>query len=504
MIRRLVLIVSIATVVVATVAAGGVYWFFRGDGARLALERQATRWLGQPVAIGSATVHIFPRPAISLRDVRAGDPVRIVLANVQLSTRLKPLLSRRIEDADVIVSNSRIDMPLPFAMPVTAPGSTTTATPEEAGVRVVSVRAITLRNVTIASRGRQITVSADSSLSSAHLNLDRFTATSGETSLEVSGLVQLTPRLDAQLRVMANHIDLDDLIALADAFSPRAARRTSTGPAPGLPGRIMARVSAETARASGIDVRQFATTLVAQGNRITLSPASFQLFGGRYQGMIDIDSESTSLKATVRAQIAGLDVAQLAAFGGAPDTISGRLSGAGTFNGRGVTIGDALAAAAGEGTVTITNGALKRLGLVRTVVLFFGRPAPGVTPSTDHFDRIDATFALVQEVLAASAFSLHSPDIDLVGQGTLTIPSKSLDGQMDLSLSEALSAQAGTDLIRFTRDGNRVLLPATLGGTLDAPRVSIDAGAAVRRGLRNEVERRLRNILGGLAPAPPD
>jgi hypothetical protein len=75
---------------------------------------------------------------------------------------------------------------------------------------------------------------------------------------------------------------------------------------------------------------------------------------------------------------------------------------------------------------------------------------------------------------------------------------------MDLSLSEALSAQAGTDLVRFTRDANRVLLPATLDGTLDAPRVSIDAGAAVRRGLRNEVERRLKDILGGLVPVPPD
>jgi hypothetical protein len=87
----------------------------------------------------------------------------------------------------------------------------------------------------------------------------------------------------------------------------------------------------------------------------------------------------------------------------------------------------------------------------------------------------------------------------------LTIPNKALDGHADLSLSEALSAQAGTDLIRFTRDGNRVLLPATINGTLGAPRVSIDAAAAVRRGLRNEVQRRLKGILGGvLSPQPPD
>jgi uncharacterized protein involved in outer membrane biogenesis len=364
------------------------------------------------------------------------------------------------------------------------------------------VRAIKLRNVTVASRGRQITVSADSSLSSAHLNLDRFTAASGKTSLEASGLVQLSPRLDAQLDVKATHADVDDLIALADAFAPRAPRRT--GSATSLPGRIVAHVSAETARASGVDVREFATTMVAQGNRITLSPASFQLFGGSYHGALDVDVEPGALRATVRAQIADLDVAQLAAFGGVADTITGRLSGSGTFNGRGATVGDALAAATGEGKVSIANGVLKRLGLVRTVVLFFGRPAAGAGASTDSFERIDASFLLVRQVIAASALSLHSPDLDLVGQGTLTIPTKALDGHMDLSLSEGLSAQAGTDLARFTREDNRILLPAVVGGTLDAPHVTIDAGAAVRRGLRNEVQRRLKDILGGLVPAPPD
>src|SRR5207302_10818505 len=129
-----------------------------------------------------------------------------------------------------------------------------------------------------------------------------------------------------------------------------------------------------------------------------------------------------------------------------------------------------------EGTVTMSNGVLKRLGLVRTIVLFFGRPAPNAGASSDTFDRIDATFALIHQVIAASALSLHSPDLDLVGAGTLTIPTKALDGHMDLSLSEALSAQAGTDLARFTRESIPVPLPAVRRGPVDAPHVTIDAG----------------------------
>lgn len=500
MIRRLILVVCIVGLLVITVVAGGVYWLLRGDGIRTALERQASQWLGQPVTIGSAEPSFYPRPGIRLRDVRAGSPVRIVLPDVRVTTGLKPLWSRRIEEGEIAVSDSRIDMPLPFTLPSS---ETDASSPVTGGVQVVSIRAITLRNITLTSRGRLLTISADSSLSSAHLNLARFTATSGTTALTGSGLVQLTPRVDAQLQIKADHVDVDDLVALADAFAPRTTKRAPPGESL-LPGRIVARINATAARGSGVDIKDFVTTLVAQGNRITLSPASFGLFGGTYRGSLDIDSQVGMMRATFRAQVADLDVAQLAAFGGVPGTISGRLSGSGTFNGGGATIGDAVAAATGEGRASITNGELKRLGLVRTVVLFFGRPAPDAAASTDAFEHLDAIFGLVRQVIAASALSLHSADLDLVGQGTLTIPSKALDGHFDLSLSEALSAQAGTDLARFTREENRILLPAVVSGTLDAPHVNIDVGAAIQRGLRNEVQRRLKDILGTFAPPPPD
>lgn len=498
MIRRFLLILVGVLLVVAAGLVIAFYQFMSGDGVRLAFERQATRWLGQPVRIGAASARIFPRPGLTLHDVRAGEPVRLVLSDLQISTGLRPLWSRRIVDAEVAVSDSRIDLPLPFTLPEPASASPT----QSAGVQLESIRTISLRNITSTSRGREITISADASLSQGNLSLQRFTAASGATTLDARGNIRLAPRLDADLQVHAAHLDVDDLIALADAFAPRTPRRGPTTAA--LPGRIVARVTADTARASGVDVRQFVSTLVAQGNRITLSPVSFQLFGGAYRGALDVDSDVSALRATVRTQINDLDVAQLAAFGGSADTITGRLSGSGTFNGKGATLADAIAAATGEGQVTISTGSLKRLGLVRTVVLFFGRPAPDAGASTDKFDRIDARFAVVNQVVAASALSLHSADVDLVGQGTLTIPSKAMDGHVDLSLSEALSARAGTDLARYTREGNRIVLPAVIGGTLTSPRVTIDAGAAAKRGLRNEVQRRLKDILGTIVPAPPD
>jgi uncharacterized protein involved in outer membrane biogenesis len=494
-IRKVILFTLAAVVIIIGAATGLAYWFFSGDGVRRAIEQQASAYLGQPVRVGRASAQIIPRAAINLGDIRVGEPVRLTLADVQLSTDLRALFDRRIEDAAVTIANSRIELPLPFSLPDSdSQPAAAASSGGSGGVKIVSIRSIALHNIQLVSRGREVRASAESSLSGDTLTLRSFSAQSGSTSLDAEGEVKLEPAVDAKLRVKANKLDVDELLALADAFTPppskTAARRSVTPP------RIAARISAEKGSAAGIEVQQFATDLEVIGDRIVLSPLSFQFFGGRYQGSINANLGKT-MSLALRSRIENLDVAKLAAFGGSPDTISGTLTGAGNFSGEGADVASVLTAARGMGTASVVNGVIKRLNLVRTVVLFFGKPAPDQAASTDKFDRMDTSFSLARQVFSADAFSMHSPDVDLVGMGTLNTASKALDGGLTLSLSEALSAQAGNDLQRYTREGNRVVLPAKIGGTVAAPRLSIDAAAALKRGLQNEVQRRLEGILGG-------
>jgi uncharacterized protein involved in outer membrane biogenesis len=479
--RKLILIVMAVVVGLIVVAIGGLYWFLSGDGMRLALEQQATMWLGQPVRVGGARGQIFPRIGIHLGDVRVGEPVRLTLSDVQVSTDLRALLSRRIENARLVISDSRIEMPLPFELPESE--SASPAEDASRAMEVVSIQEIALRDIRIISRGREVVVSADSTLDGNRLTLRRFTAESGATSLQVEGEVDLEPRVDAKLRAKANKIDLDELLALADAFTPERSATARRSAAPTA--RIAARVSAETATAGGIEVKQFATDMQVDGDRVALSPLTFQLFGGRYQGSLNARL-GDRLAVTLQSRLQDLDVAQLAAFGGSPDTITGKLTGAGTFSAQGADMGAILSTASGKGTASIVDGTIRRLNLIRTVVLFFGRPAPDSAPGSDRFNRIDASFSLARQVFRAESFALQSPDADIVGTGTLTLGTKALDGTLDVSLSEEQSAQAGTDLARYTREGNRIVLPARLGGTLEQPRIAIDASAAIKRGLSND------------------
>jgi hypothetical protein len=498
--RRLILIVLAIVAALCLAAGAAVYWLLSGDAIRQALETQASAWLGEPVHIAAAHAQLFPRVGIDLSDVRVGEPARVTFASVSVSAPLRPLLSRRVEDAAITVSHSRIEMPLPFTMPTAGqPGDS--AVPG-ARIQLLSIRSIALRDVAISSRGHTITLDADSSLAGSELMLERFTAVSGRTQLDAAGVVALDPRVDAGLAVKAKLLDLDELMALANAFAPSGGQSTSRQSSSGrLPVRIAARVTADNATVDSLQAHQLVTNLEVDGDSVSLAPLSFQMFGGRYDGSVTARLGRT-LTATLRAQLQRIDVGQLAAFGGVPGAINGTLAGNGSFSGAGADFAGVLRSARGTGALSIVNGTIEHLDLIRTVVLFFGRPAPNAAPSSDRFDRIDARYSLAQQVLRADALSLHSGDADIVGNGTFNTATKALDGMFNLSLSEALSQQAGTDLFRYTHEGNRIVLPAKLGGTAGHPRLTIDAAAAVQRGLKNEIQRRLGGFLDRLNGKP--
>jgi uncharacterized protein involved in outer membrane biogenesis len=478
MIRRLIVPAIAILVAVVGVTAAALYWFLTGDASRLALERQATAWLGQPVRIGSLSASLVPRVSLRLRDVRAGEPVRVTLAEVDLSAPLGPLLSRRIEDATVTVADSRIDLPLPFSLPVTAPGGAP-----------LSIRSIGLRNVILASRGREIQVSADASLAGTRLAITRFTAATGKTAIEASGTVELSPRIDATIKARApDLLDADDLIAVAGAFATPGSAASSPPP------RITAEIEAPYGSIAGVPIRRIAATLRADGNQVSIEPLSFSVLGGRQNGWLDV-SFGDRLEMRLGLGFSNIDVAELATLSGAAGAITGRLAGSVRFGAAAPDLATALGSLRGAGEVVISNGTMRGLDLVGTVVRFLGRAPRAKAADGTSFDRIAGNFALSDGRVRSDDLTLHSSDFDIFARGTLQLDTDTLDGRAQVVLSEALSAQAGRDLYRYARTGTRIVLPGTVSGTLQQPRIGFDAAAAARQAIGNEIQRRLSDLL---------
>jgi hypothetical protein len=194
-----------------------------------------------------------------------------------------------------------------------------------------------------------------------------------------------------------------------------------------------------------------------------------------------------------------VDAVQLLALTGSAGGITGRLDATIALAGTGTEADAILRSAHGTIDASLTNGSMPHLDLVRTVVLAFGKPS-GVPPegAGTAFERMAGTFALSARTLRSENLRLSARDFDASGRGTLALATGAVDARADVRLSPELTAQAGTDLRRYAQEDGRVVVPATVGGTLTKPTMFIDVGAAMRRAFSNELQRRASDFLGGL------
>lgn len=445
----------IAVVLLGLGAAGlwvAARWTLGSDLVRQTIERQLSARLGQPVRVESAAASIFPHISLDLHRVTIGQPASVQAGRIQLLTGLRGLLSRRVEGAEVVVEDGQLAWPMPFSL---APRSA--AAPAAPSFTVASVRRIVFRRVTVVTGLPPVTIDLDAALQGDRLTIEKVAAVSGATRLDASGAIDSLARLEGRLDVKG---------ALAFA---------------------------------GYDISDLAATLGIAPGRLSLGPFAFAAFGGRYQGRLDLDLTRSTPHVQLNGDVAGVDVAALLKKSGAPDALTGRLSGHVALAGAGSDAATLLRAARGTFTATVVDGTLPRLDLVRPIVLAFGKPA-GAPPagSGSAFSSLGGAFTLASSTVASQNFALHSRDLDLAGKGSLRIDTGAVNARADAVLSRELTAQAGADLRRYALEDGRVVVPVTISGPLGQPTVFVDVLAAGRRALGNEIKRRATDLIDSL------
>jgi AsmA-like C-terminal region len=515
MLKKAAIAVSGVLVLGAVAAAVLARTVLTGDNVRAAVAAQLSAAIGQPVAIGALSASIYPRVTMTLNDVAIGEPATIRLRDVRLGTDLRALISRRIERADVRVDGARIELPLP-ALAIGRSGAST----GDAPVEIVSIDEIVLTGVEVARGDRVLRGDVAIVPQGSGVELRRVSLAADDTSIEMTGtLTSLTP-LDGRIEASTPAVNLDRLLAFLSDFAGSSATVSSSAPRMG--GRLTFVVTAGQATTGTLTLNDLKTTAVITPGSVALDPASFGVFGGRYEGTIEVALGETP-RFRWRAKVAGLDTPALMAFAGSPNTITGTLAGSVQLESAGLEMHQALRAARGSARIDIADGSIAGLSLVRTVVLATsGRggyatsavsavDAGGQKAEAERFSRLGATLALAGGIISTRDFAMTSTDLDLNGAGTLQLATMTANLKGQVRLSEALSQKGGTDLYRYTQEGGRVTLPATVSGPLANLSVRIDVAGAAGRALRNRaneeiqkaIERNLPGGLGGLFKKPP-
>jgi hypothetical protein len=317
------------------------------------------------------------------------------------------------------------------------------------------------------------------------------------TTIEATGTLTSVSRIEGHFEAHSDLLDLNELVAMAGAMAPP---QTASGrDAPATPMHLTVALASARVRVGTDEFTDLATTIDVRPGRVALDDLSVKLFGGAFKGTLDADTRDAVPGLKLTGSMRAIDVADLLKRTGSAGGVTGRLSGTISLASQGRDGAQLTRNAHGTIAATVADGTLPHLDMVRTIVLAFGKPAPGgAAGSGTTFTSLGGTFSLASSTLRSDNLSLRSRDVDADGRTTLAIDTGAVDAHADLSLSPELTAQAGTDLRRYAQEDGRVILPATVSGTLGRPTVFIDVAAAAKRAITNEMQRRATDFLGGL------
>ncbi len=515
MIKKVVL----GLVVLFLVAGLGLFVWARSvlstDTVRNALAAQMSTALGQPVTVEAVSATIYPRVTVQLKGVAIGKDGAIKVNALDVGSDLRALLSRRIEAAALHIDGATLTLPLPplalgSADPAPAPDSS-------APVTLGSIDEVVLSNIKIVSRGRTLQGDIDVVPHGTNaMTIRKIALVADGARIDGSGEITNLAGPVGTIDLKAGALDLDQLLAFATDFS-EGSGMTSTGaavPAGGAPpspapstADLTVTLAADRATMGGIAIDRVTGRAHLKGEAVTVDPLAFTLFGGTYEGTLAATLGITPSFGW-KASLKNVDVAALTAYAGSPGLVTGRMSADIDLVGNGIDAATAMKTARGTATLTVVNGVVKNLALVRSAVAATSLNPQAVIAAAQG-QPIDEPFSEMGGSLAIAAGTASTPDLHFISKdirldagGALKLDGSGVSLQGIVQLSEELSKQANPAIVRALQDNGRITLPASVRGTAQKYQIEIDTTAVARRALTNEAKTQatdaVKRGLGGL------
>jgi hypothetical protein len=506
--------ILIGGIVVVLVLGIGLFIWARSvlatDAVRSTLATQLAKALGQPVTVGTVSASIYPRVTVNLGDVSIGEPARIKVGRLHVGTDFRALLSRRIEHASLNLTGARIELPLPrFAATRPAEGADA---PQGLPVEIVSIDEIVLRDVEIVSGGRTLRGDVEVVPQDRGFVIRKATLGADTAKIEITGRITDRAGPVGELALVAGALDFNALQQFASDFSGGTGLGASqpenaSSPSGAGPSAMNLAISLQAERASlgSLRIDTLAGTARVSGGAITLEPVGFNVFGGKYEGTLVLSLAATP-EFRLNATLAGLDMAAATAFAGNPNTITGRLAGRIELSGRGMDGPGVLKTTRGSARIDITDGTVRNLGLVQTLVVATSGRADAKSPSDgsrdEPFSHLGGTLNISGGFASMPDLRFESKDLLLAAGGAMRLDGSVINLQGQMQLSDELSQQAGRDLLRYTQDQGRVTVPATITGSASNLQVRIDVASMAKRAVTNrakeEAQKAIKKGLGDL------
>jgi uncharacterized protein involved in outer membrane biogenesis len=528
--RRWLLIALIFVVVVGVAGVLLARWALDPATLKAVAEKQLSATLGQPVTVGAVRLAFFPMLSVEGTDIStrrsavASSP-SIDLRSVRLYPRLSSLLSKPVVidrvDIEGLVLNvwrtrdGRWLLPLPET---STAGSTPESTPgpgqqQEAAVEVAAVSlkngSILIRDET--AKGRASTVTASITNINANLrrqgavtHLDMLTASIGQS--RVTGKGSLGPD-GLGLSLSWSDLrasDLPRVFALLGTTAPEGLSVEGSNPlaidlrvdskgAISVAGNIMAdRMALDT-----LTLTRFRTPVHFRRNQLTLDAIEFEAYGGTGRGRLTVGVATTPVSWALDGQVQGVDVNRLLSEN---TTARDKVVGTGQIQVKlqGTSRLPVERTITGTLSADISNGAIRDFPLLSAV-----RSAMKMQQETDsdlRFQTLKGTFDIADARATTKDLTARSGDVTLVGDGTIGFD-QSIEMQAAAVFSQTQSAvfiRSVKELQGLANPQGEIQVPVGIGGTLAAPRFSVDVMSLLKKAATEELKKTLQDRLKSL------
>ena len=307
--------------------------------------------------------------------------------------------------------------------------------------------------------------------------------------LEFSAKAIADDDLPAFLRLLGS--DRPEFLRLAEPASASVALRVDRATSQ-LSGK--GTLSAPRVRLEPLQLDRFEAPFTIEGSRLVFEPTTFALYGGAHEGRVTVRLSETPPLWMTDSRISGLDASEfLKALAGGDQRLDGTASIAASLRGR---VGEPLGRSVG-GTMqlTLTDGAIRNFPLLAHInrVLRLAERDEGDT----RFKRLAGTFAIAAARATTDDLVMEAAHVRLAMAGRIAADrSLALRGVAVISAERSAPAIASIrELSGLRNSRGEIELPLTIGGTLDAPSFGIDLESAIKKGIADELRRRIRRFI---------
>jgi len=322
---------------------------------------------------------------------------------------------------------------------------------------------------------------------------DQVTVGVNDDRLVATGRFQLAPEIRAELDLNGERLDLRSFVA--DEPATPAPRNGADAPTDfGALQEITARFGLELGTlvlSDALSLNDVEARAQLDNGVLVLSPLNARLFGGRFDGRVEVDFTAEPPNVVMQPRLDGILVDQVAALTGraAPVRGSGDMRMDLSFSG--FELDQILASLDGSGNFSVADGALLGVDIRELIsqeltVSNLGSVSRAFGGET-AFNTFGGTLTARSGVIDLPDLNLVAADYGMSGRGTIDLAAGQVDYRMELALGETLTAQ----MPRTLRQATEGRIPLAIAGPISEPTVMVDVAGIAERALRGQIEQRL-------------